>query len=124
MIAVDTSSMIAFLRGDEGTDVARVAEALSKTEVCLPPLVVSELLSHPRINREIRDIVLEMPQLSIGDGYWERTGATRMTVMSKGRRAALADLLICQSCLDHDVPLITRDDDFKVFANACGLRLA
>jgi len=34
----------------------------------------------------------------------------------------LADTLIAQICIDHDVPLITRDKDFRHFAKH-GLRL-
>jgi predicted nucleic acid-binding protein len=37
--------------------------------------------------------------------------------------AALAsDTLIAQTCIDHDVPLITRDQDFRHFVSA-GLTL-
>jgi predicted nucleic acid-binding protein len=39
-------------------------------------------------------------------------------------RARLPDALIAQSCIDHDVALITRDRDFRYFAKYCGLRLA
>jgi predicted nucleic acid-binding protein len=36
----------------------------------------------------------------------------------------LPDTLIAQSCIDHDVALIARDEDFRHFAEHCGLRLA
>jgi len=36
----------------------------------------------------------------------------------------LADTLIAQSCIDHDVRLVTRDDDFRHFVRLGGLRLA
>ena len=39
-------------------------------------------------------------------------------------KAGLADSLIAQSCLDHDLALITRDRDFRHFARHAGLRLA
>jgi predicted nucleic acid-binding protein len=38
--------------------------------------------------------------------------------------ARLLDALIAQSCIDHDVMLIARDDDFRHFAKHCGLKLA
>ena len=37
-------------------------------------------------------------------------------------RALLADVLITQACLDHEVPLVTRNRDFRHF-RAAGLRL-
>jgi predicted nucleic acid-binding protein len=44
-------------------------------------------------------------------------------VLAAKRRARLGDALIAQSCLDHQVRLITRDRDFRHFARAAGLRL-
>jgi predicted nucleic acid-binding protein len=43
-------------------------------------------------------------------------------VLSKGRRAKLADTLIAQSCLDHCATLVTRDDDFKIFKQVAGFK--
>jgi predicted nucleic acid-binding protein len=39
-------------------------------------------------------------------------------------RARLADSLIAQSCIDHGVRLVTRNDDFRHFSRHGGLRLA
>lgn len=44
-------------------------------------------------------------------------------LMTKKLRARLADALIAQSCLDHEIPLITRDRDFQNFAKYAGLNL-
>jgi hypothetical protein len=62
----------------------------------LPPVVLSELLSDPRLPRDVRDVVLRLPLLEILDGYWER---------------------------DHDVELVTRDADFRHFVRLARLRL-
>ena len=89
----------------------------------LPPVVLSELLSAPDLASEVADVLLALPLLAAGDGFWERAGRTRATVLSSGRRARLADTLIAQSCLDHELPLITRDRDFRHLADLTGLRL-
>jgi predicted nucleic acid-binding protein len=57
----------------------------------------------------------DLPRLEITDGYWERAGALRARVLGKGLKARLADALIAQSCLDHRVPLVTADRDFRHF---------
>jgi hypothetical protein len=44
-------------------------------------------------------------------------------LLAQGRTARLADALIAQSCLDHDVPLITRDAEFRHFARVRPLEL-
>jgi predicted nucleic acid-binding protein len=64
-----------------------------------------------------------MPLLAVMQGYWERAGLLRSRVLGARRRAPLAGVLIAQSCLDHDVALITRDADFVQFARLAGLRL-
>jgi predicted nucleic acid-binding protein len=48
----------------------------------------------------------------------------RRRILARGLKAPLADALICQSCLDHDMALVTRDGDFKNFARHGGLKLA
>ena len=53
----------------------------------------------------------------------ERVGALRADVIARGRKARLTDALIAQSCLDHEVPLITRDADFRNFSRVRDLQL-
>lgn len=50
-------------------------------------------------------------------------GALRGVLLAKRLKARLADAMICQSCLDHEVPLLTRDRDFRHFARHGGLQL-
>lgn len=123
MIAADTSSLIAYLSGATGDDVALLEEALVSRQVVLPPVVLSELLSDPKAGRAIEPTLRELPKLSIAEGYWHRAGSLRASLLARGFKARLADALIAQSCLDHRVPLIARDADFRNFARHGGLRL-
>lgn len=123
MIAVDTSSLVAYLSGGVGADVEAIGLALDHRQAVLPPVVLSELLSDPRLSSSITDLFLGLPLLELMDGYWERAGLLRARLRSRGRKARLADTLVAQSCLDHDVELITRDGDFRHFERAAGLRL-
>ena len=123
MIAVDTSSWIAFLGGDAGSDTAIVERLLADRQVCMPPVVLTELLSDPKLPARIVRLLTQLPRLDVGDGYWERVGFLRAKVLREKRRARLADALIAQSCLDHDVALVTRDRDFALFARVGRLRL-
>jgi predicted nucleic acid-binding protein len=47
----------------------------------------------------------------------------RAKVLAKRRKARLGDALIAQSCVDYQTPLITRDRNFRAFADAAGLDL-
>ena len=90
MIAADTSSVIAYLAGAAGADVATLDAALRDRQP-------TDTGSVP--GRSAR-------------GVSERSAALE-----------LGDALIEQSCLDHEVRLITRDRDFQLFARAAGLKI-
>lgn len=115
MIAVDTSTFIAYLGGGTGPDVEATDRALNDQQVAVPPVVLCELLSDPRLPATLRTLLLALPRLDTTEGFWVRAGALRVRLLASGRKARLADTLVAQSCIDHDVPLITRDADFRHF---------
>jgi predicted nucleic acid-binding protein len=123
MIAADTSSLVAYFNGRPGADAERLAAALAAGDLVLPPAVLTEILSDPN-STAVDEQIPQLPMLDIHDGYWIRAGHARRVVLSKGFKARVADALIAQSCIDHDVPLITRDRDFRHFVAHCGLKLA
>jgi predicted nucleic acid-binding protein len=116
MIAVDTSTFIAYFDGDGAADAEATDRALADQQVVLPPAVLCELLSDPRLPARVRSLLLSLPLLAVTEGYWERAGLLRARVRASGRKAPLADSLIAQSCIDHGVVLISRDADFRHFA--------
>ena len=123
MIAVDTSSLIAYLAGEAGPDVEAVEVGLAEKQAVLPPVVLSELLSDPALPRSVARLVVELPLLPTGKDFWARAGVLRAKVKGRGLRARLADTLIAQSCVDHGVALVTRDADFRHFVRFGGLKL-
>ena len=123
MIAVDTSSMIAFLEGARGADTDVVQSALEHQQLVLPPVVLTELLSDPGLTKAVRTLLAALPLLEIEPGFWERAGTLRASILTQRKKARIADALIAQSCLDQSVPLVTRDRDFRHFARDAGLPL-
>ena len=87
------------------------------------PLVLTELLSDPKLPPDVAQDLSELPLLEPGEGYWHRAGALRARVLAKRRKARLGDALIAQSCIDDNTPLVTRDRDFRAFGAAAGLDL-
>ena len=124
MLCLDTSSLIAYLQGEAGADVDLIDQALIDQVGVLSLVTVAELLSDPDLSQTLRRTILELPTLSMTDGFWERAGLLRAKVLRTGRRANLVDTLIAQSCLDHHATLVTRDRDFKTFVSVAGLRVA
>src|SRR5229473_4653682 len=116
MIAADTSSMVAYLSGQPGTDIEVLDRALELHLAVLPPVVIAEILSDPALSGEAATFVRSLPRLEIHDGYWERAGLLRRRVLGRKLKARLGDALVAQSCLDHKTSLITRDRDFRHFA--------
>jgi predicted nucleic acid-binding protein len=91
--------------------------------VLMAPVVLTELLSDPKLASEVVRTLSELPLIEVTDGYWQRAGKLRAKVLAKHRKARLGDALIAQSCIDRRIPLLTRDRDFQAFAGAAGLDL-
>jgi predicted nucleic acid-binding protein len=123
MIAADTSTWIAFLEGERGEDTQLLDRALEDRQVLMVPVVLTELLSDPKLPSSVADTLSDVPMVDIEPGYWQRAGALRARVLSKRRKARLGDALIAQSCVDRGIPLLTRDWDFRSFVDAAGLDL-
>jgi predicted nucleic acid-binding protein len=123
VIAADTSTWIAFLQGDRGQDVQLLDRALEDRQVLMPPAVLTEILSDPRLPADVLQTLSQLPLIEIKSGYWQRAGVLRSKVLAKRRKARLGDALIAQSCIDRGIPLLTRDRDFRAFAEAVGLDL-
>jgi predicted nucleic acid-binding protein len=121
MIVADTSTWVAFLEGSGGDDTQLLDKALADRQVLMVPMVLTELLSDPKLPSNVGDSLCDVPLIDIGSGYWQRAGVLRAKVLAKGRKARLGDALIAQICIDSGIPLLTRDRDFRVFAQAAAL---
>jgi predicted nucleic acid-binding protein len=118
LIAADTSSLRRYFDGKRGFDVNRVARAVEEDDLIVPPVVIAELLSDPALPLLYAEKISVMRMLELRAGYWIRTGELRANTLREGHKAKLADVLIAQACIDHDVPLITNDADFRHFLPA------
>jgi hypothetical protein len=123
MIAADTSTWIAFFQGEAGKDVELLDRSLEDRQVLMAPPVLTELLSDPGMTPQLSKTLSELPLIEIQPGFWNRAGALRATVLAKRRKARLGDALIAQSCLDAGIPLLTRDRDFRAFAETASLTI-
>ena len=124
MIAADTSTWVAFLQGEGGRDTQILDQALEDRQVLMAPVVLTEVLSDPKLPSGVAQTLSELSLIEIESGYWQRAGELRAHALAKRRKARLGDALIAQSCIDRGIPLLTRDRDFHAFAAAAGLDLA
>jgi uncharacterized protein with PIN domain len=61
MIAVDTSTWVALLEGGPGEDVELLDKALEDRQVLMVPVVLTELLSDPKLPRGVAETLSEVP---------------------------------------------------------------
>ncbi len=123
MITADTSTWVAFLGGASGDDVLLLKKALQDHQLVMLPVVLTELLSDPHLPPDVAASLAALPLIDLEPGFWQRAAALRSKVLAKRRRARLADSLIAQLFLDSHLSLITRDRDFRSFAQASALHL-
>ena len=126
MTGVQTCALpiwIAFLQGDDGEDAELLDRALQDRQVLMAPVVLTEVLSDPKLPSEVAQTLSELPLIEVTPGYWQRAGELRAKVLAMRRKARLCDALIAQSCIDRGIPLLTRDRDFRAFIDAAGLDL-
>lgn len=123
MIAADTSAWIDFTNGAQTASARRLEACLTDGSLVMPLPVLFEILSGPGLTRGARELFTALPRLDASDGFWERAGALRGALLRRGLKVRSMDCLIAQSCLDHGVPLIAADRDYRHFVKA-GLKLA
>jgi uncharacterized protein with PIN domain len=87
MIAADTSTWIAFLQGEPGEDALLLDRALEDRQALMAPVVLTELLSDPKLPRHVAQTLMRVPLIEVKNGYWERAGALRAKALSKKRKA-------------------------------------
>jgi tRNA(fMet)-specific endonuclease VapC len=123
-LVVDTSVWIDFF---SGRPVPALEDGLAQGAVALPPIVVAELVSGARQERQraaILDLVGDLPVHETPIDHWIRVGDLRRRLAEKGVAVSTPDAHVAQCAIDRDALLLTRDDVFKKIARATALRVA
>lgn len=122
-LVVDTSVWIDFFGG---RDSSGLEEALARGGVVLPPIVVAELVSGAKREKDraaIEDLLGDLPVHNTPLGHWIRVGELRRDLSNRGVSVSTPDAHIAQCALDLDAHLLTRDRIFRDIASATRLRL-
>jgi predicted nucleic acid-binding protein len=123
LIVADSSVLIPWAEGILTVKTDLLDYHMQQKTLRVAPVSIAELLSTRDLRPEIRLVAETLDLLELREGYWARAGLLRGRCLAAGRRARLADALIAQACLDADLPLLTVDADFEVFAQIGGLKL-
>ena len=122
-VVVDTSVWIDFLAGHS---VPALEEALQNSLVILPPLVVAELISGARREKEkneIEQLIGKLPVHETPLAHWIRVGELRRTLQNKGCSVSTPDAHVAQCALDRDAVLLSFDSVFTRIARLSPLRV-
>src|SRR6266545_4693280 len=81
LIAIDSSSWIAYLAGEKGDDVEAVEASLAARQVCLPPVVLTEILSDSKLPEDVLSLfrqrrVSDHARLGFSAVCWNRRSET------------------------------------------------
>ena len=116
MIAADTSTWIAFFQGDGGEDTELLDRALQDRQVLMVPVVLTEVLSDPKLPSEVSQALSELPLIEVKPGYWQRAGELRAKVLAKRRKARLGDAFAggIEQLVYCDGQVRPFDPDFRV----------
>ena len=122
MIA-DTSIWIDHFLGKTGEDLEVFRKSLNEGRVMMAPVVLTELLSSQHLPEALEKDLCEMEFAEPRPQFWRDAGRLRRRLARTGLNASLADCLIAQSCLERDVPLLTRDNGIRSFGPKIGLSI-
>jgi predicted nucleic acid-binding protein len=127
---VDTSVWSLFLRRDQPADLPEVLalrRALEGGErIVTTGLVLQELLqgfSGPKARDQIIERFAAFPLLAPNREDHIAAAALRNECRKRGVQSGTIDALIAQTCIQHDLTLLTTDADFSHMAKCCALRL-
>lgn len=122
-VVVDTSVWIDFFAGAE---LPALVDALARSVVVLPPIVIAELVSgarRPGDHRAIADLALELTVHDTPAEHWVRVGTLRRALKERGLSVSTPDAHVAQCALDRGAPLLTRDRIFARISELVPLKL-
>ena len=130
MILVDSSVLVAFLRGDGRREVVHLKEALDQgLRVGLEPHVYQEVLQGARDEGEWKRLDAYLStQVVYGVRHGLRSQRDAARIYYDARRRgltvrSLVDCLVAQTALENDVALLALDRDYDSIAAVRPLRL-
>lgn len=125
-VLVDTSVWVDYFRGASAPVAEKLDLLLSEAEVCVPKIVVAELLQGAKSDREVAAIENLLEALTIidhGANTWLRAGRLSRGLRSRGNTVHLIDCYIAVIAEESGCALLTLDEHFQEINTLLPLRL-
>lgn len=115
-IIVDTSVWIEYFRNQSAALVGFVTEVVKNKQVCVPRIVLAELMQGAKSERELSVIGEFMEAFTIidqTDHTWLKAGRLSYELKRKGKNINLTDCYIAVLAQENDCAVLTLDRHFK-----------
>jgi hypothetical protein len=124
-ILVDTSVWIDYFRNQSADFVDFVAEIVKHHEICVPRIVLAELMQGAKSEKElavIADFIEAFTIIDQTDQTWVNAGMFSNEIRKKGKNINLTDCYIAVLTQENNCAVFTLDRHFKDIRPHMGLR--
>ena len=125
-VLVDTSVWVSYFRGGSPVISEKVDSLLAGDEVCVPKIVLAELLQGAKSEREISTIEDFFDAFTILDQSpetWLKAGKLSRELKIRGKTIHLLDCYIAVIAKENACAVLTLDDHFKEIQRVMPLSL-
>jgi hypothetical protein len=125
-ILVDTSVWIEYFRGRSAGLADYVGHIAKHKEICVPKIVLAELLQGAKSEKELTVIAKFMDAFTIldqTDNTWLDAGKLSYDLKKKGSNVSLTDCYITVIAQENGCAVLTLDRHFKEISRHNGLEL-
>ncbi|MFQ6608595.1 MAG: PIN domain-containing protein [Fidelibacterota bacterium] len=123
---LDTSLIIALLKGSNLNDLDRLLSAVREGRTCCNGIVLTELYSGvtgKKVEQGVMRITSALTYLSLKQKDFIDAGRLRSNLFTKGLTMSTPDALIAAQVLNNDLRLITLDKFFLKLPVEIGLKI-
>jgi predicted nucleic acid-binding protein len=125
-VLVDTSVWVSYFRGGALAISEKVDKLLAGAEVCVPKIVLAELVQGAKSEREISTIEDFFDAFTILDQSWDtwmKAGKLSRQLKTRGKSIHLLDCYIAVIARENACAILTLDDHFKEIQKVIPLAL-
>ena len=115
-VMIDTSVWIAYFKGEDQRLADKVDDTLSSSEVCVPRVVIAELVQGAKTEKEIAVIEGFVEAFSIvdqTDSTWLKAGKLSFSMKRKGITVHLIDCYIAILARENNCKIFSLDEHFR-----------
>lgn len=115
-ILIDTSVWIEYFRNKSSPITEKVDRILDENEVCVPKIVIAELMQGAKSTKElsiIRDFIEAFNVISQKDDTWIKAGRLSYNLKKKGKKIHLLDCYIAVIALENGCIIFTLNRHFQ-----------